>query len=280
MTGLWNLLICSVTINLGAAIGTEIESIMGSSPRMWSRDKDMLYLSKRWDVQHRSYRQVLQMWETWIRSLGWKDPLEREWLCTPVFWPGESHGQRSLAGYSPWGHRVRPNFRTCTMHMRSREIWSVIGGGMGYLNWRDATWIPDSFLVLPELQHHSLPTFVSEITFNESNKQCQTTVQWCQDTVTLLSSPFRTCGTWATECVLCHTEWYILGKWWELRLRARVTASKSHLTTCLHPLRSFPFTPLIPYNTISLSLFFFCLGQLELSTATWKQRTLTDTSFS
>ena len=24
---------------------------------------------------------------------------------TPVFLPGESHGQRSLAGYSPWGHR-------------------------------------------------------------------------------------------------------------------------------------------------------------------------------
>ena len=44
MTGLWILLICSVTINLGAAIGTEIESIMGSSPRMWSKDKDRLYL--------------------------------------------------------------------------------------------------------------------------------------------------------------------------------------------------------------------------------------------
>ena len=24
---------------------------------------------------------------------------------TPVFWPGESHGQRSLADYSPWGHK-------------------------------------------------------------------------------------------------------------------------------------------------------------------------------
>ena len=122
MTGLWNLLICSVTINLGAAIGTEIESIMGSSPRMWSRDKDRLYLSKRWDVQHRNYRQVLQMWETWIRSLGWKDPLEREWLCTPVFWPGESHGQRSLAGYSPWGRRLRPNFHTHTdMHSEKQR---------------------------------------------------------------------------------------------------------------------------------------------------------------
>ena len=29
----------------------------------------------------------------------------RQWHPTPVFWPGESHGQRSLAGYSPWGHK-------------------------------------------------------------------------------------------------------------------------------------------------------------------------------
>ena len=29
----------------------------------------------------------------------------RTWQPTPVFLPGESHGQRSLAGYSPWGHR-------------------------------------------------------------------------------------------------------------------------------------------------------------------------------
>ena len=31
------------------------------------------------------------MLETWVRSLGWEDPLEREWLPTPVFWPGEFH---------------------------------------------------------------------------------------------------------------------------------------------------------------------------------------------
>ena len=28
-----------------------------------------------------------------------------EWQPTPVLFPGESHGQRSLAGYSPWGHK-------------------------------------------------------------------------------------------------------------------------------------------------------------------------------
>ena len=33
------------------------------------------------------------MWETWVRSLGWEDPRRRERLPTPVFWPGEFHGQ-------------------------------------------------------------------------------------------------------------------------------------------------------------------------------------------
>ena len=34
-----------------------------------------------------------------------KIPWRTEWLTTPVFWPGTSHGQSSLAGYSPWGHK-------------------------------------------------------------------------------------------------------------------------------------------------------------------------------
>jgi len=35
----------------------------------------------------------------WIRKIPWR----RAWQPTPVFLPGESHGQRSLAGCSPWG---------------------------------------------------------------------------------------------------------------------------------------------------------------------------------
>ena len=45
------------------------------------------------------------MLETWIQSLGQEDPWRRKWQPTPVFLPGESHGQRSLEGYSPWGHK-------------------------------------------------------------------------------------------------------------------------------------------------------------------------------
>ena len=40
--------------------------------------------------------------------LGQEDPLGRKWQSTPEFLSGKCHGQRSLAGYSPWGHeRVR-----------------------------------------------------------------------------------------------------------------------------------------------------------------------------
>ena len=45
------------------------------------------------------------MQETWIRSLGWEDPWRREWLPTPVLLPGESHGQKRLAGYSSQGRK-------------------------------------------------------------------------------------------------------------------------------------------------------------------------------
>ena len=45
------------------------------------------------------------MWETQVRSLGREDPLEKGMLPTPVFLLGEFHGQRSLAGCSPWGRK-------------------------------------------------------------------------------------------------------------------------------------------------------------------------------
>ena len=35
----------------------------------------------------------------WVGKIPWR----RAWQPTPVFLPGKSHGQRSLAGYSPWG---------------------------------------------------------------------------------------------------------------------------------------------------------------------------------
>ena len=43
-----------------------------------------------------------------IPGLG-RSPGRTKWLPTPVFWPGESHGQRRLVSYIPWGRRVGHN---------------------------------------------------------------------------------------------------------------------------------------------------------------------------
>ena len=46
-------------------------------------------------------------------SWDWKISWRGKWQLTPVFLPGKSHGQRSLGGYSPWGHkRVRHDLVT------------------------------------------------------------------------------------------------------------------------------------------------------------------------
>ena len=39
--------------------------------------------------------------DPWVRKTPWR----RAWQPTPVFFPGESHGQRSLVGYRPWSHK-------------------------------------------------------------------------------------------------------------------------------------------------------------------------------
>ena len=45
------------------------------------------------------------MQEMWVQSLGQEDPLEGTWQPTPVFLLAESHGQRSLVGYSPYSRK-------------------------------------------------------------------------------------------------------------------------------------------------------------------------------
>ena len=43
--------------------------------------------------------------ETWVQSLGHEDLLEKGMATHSSILVGEFHGQRYLAGYSPWGHK-------------------------------------------------------------------------------------------------------------------------------------------------------------------------------
>ena len=54
--------------------------------------------------------------ETWVQSLDWEDPLEKEMQSTPIFLPGKFHRQRNLAGYSRWGQKESDSTEWLTLH--------------------------------------------------------------------------------------------------------------------------------------------------------------------
>jgi len=79
--------------------------------------------------------QVRCEFEPWVRKIPWR----REWQPTPVFLPRESHGQKCLEGYSPWGRRVGHNWSN-SIHTHTRNgIRSRISLTKYFL--KDYTWL-------------------------------------------------------------------------------------------------------------------------------------------
>ena len=69
-----------------------------------------------------------------------KIPWRRKWQPTPVFLPGEPHGQRSLVGYSPWGCKVWDKTEAAyhsTTLVRHCEVEEIRLGEPRYLSPRD-----------------------------------------------------------------------------------------------------------------------------------------------
>ena len=68
--------------------------------------------------------------DPWVRKIPWR----RKWQPTPVFLPGESHGQRSLEGYRPWG-RKRVGHDLVTEQQQGGEggQWSRLDLGLVWL---------------------------------------------------------------------------------------------------------------------------------------------------
>ena len=54
--------------------------------------------------------------ETWIQSLSWEDPLEKEMATHSSILPGKSHGQRSLVGYRAGDHKASVGHDWVTEH--------------------------------------------------------------------------------------------------------------------------------------------------------------------
>ena len=69
--------------------------------------------------------------KTQIQTLGWawvgEIPGRSKWQLTPVFLPAETHRQRSLVGYSPWGHKQSDTTEQLNHHHVS--LCPVLGVG-------------------------------------------------------------------------------------------------------------------------------------------------------
>ena len=76
----------------------------------------------------RQYRICLQCrrcgFNPWVGKIPWR----REWLLTPVFLPGEFHGQRSLVGYSPWGCKEADTTEGLTFSFFDLVMWLEFTG--------------------------------------------------------------------------------------------------------------------------------------------------------
>ena len=82
---------------------------------------------------------------SWVRTISWR----RKWQPTPVFLPEEFHGQRSLAGYSPRGHK-ESDTEWLTLAYKSTDVrnkrlfsFSTRGGrsreGRNQVGWQEVT---------------------------------------------------------------------------------------------------------------------------------------------
>ena len=68
------------------------------------RNRDLKHPLGKWLAQ--LVKNLPAMWETWVGSLGWEDsPGGGHGNLLEYFCPENPHGQRSLEGYSPWGHK-------------------------------------------------------------------------------------------------------------------------------------------------------------------------------
>ena len=57
--------------------------------------------------------------DPWVAKIPWR----RQWPPAPVLWPGKSHGQISLVGYSPWGQKESDTTEHAPTQLRNDEGW-------------------------------------------------------------------------------------------------------------------------------------------------------------
>ena len=109
------------------------------------------------------------MWETWVRSLGWEDPLEEGMATHPLQYPSVKNPQRQgrLVGYSSWGQKgsdktewlsTAHSTLDCKVALEGFRLWSspsVLLQLTSIMHLSQKT--PYTFLWLPPRRHCQIP---------------------------------------------------------------------------------------------------------------------------
>ena len=126
--------------------------------RFWHLVNEKLYLSVvflfyiylLWTIGSGG-KEVAVMQETGFDSWVGKIPWRSEWLPTPVVFPGEFHGQRSLMGYSPWSHKELNTTEQLThtrmynththTHTHTRQYEIIMKAAIDREKFKDRVWV-------------------------------------------------------------------------------------------------------------------------------------------
>ena len=122
----------------------------------------------------------MQVW-SWVRKIPWR----RKWQPTPVFLPGESHGQRSLVGYSLWGLKESDTTEQLSAHTCILTKKFPVGGPQ-------VIWCPAAFLM-----PHSVPQMHKALIW-----QIQKRNKTPSDQSYFLSLPLTGFFSWSLSIVL------------------------------------------------------------------------------
>ena len=120
--------------------------------------------------------------KAWVRKIPWR----RKWQPTPVFLPGKSHGQRSLAGYSLWGRKesdVTEWLSMCTHNCSTCEAQGSFNLDKEAGAWRRASscaWAPGSLSQMSRVPFTVLcvNTFHLFLTRSPSAKEQSSCNEW------------------------------------------------------------------------------------------------------
>ena len=110
----------------------------------------------------------------------------RKWQSTPVFLPGESHGRRSLVGYSPWGRKEsdtteRLHLTFTSVHCQTTQAWGIwvtsrLSSCLSILsNYRVSKWTPGLMTIDSQNDCGSV-IYIKKAQFRQISSNIQTTL--------------------------------------------------------------------------------------------------------